>query len=164
MHVCVRLLSLERTRVCSPPPLYPTASPSVQQPSFRELKTTKEVKEFIEKMEGDNGAAFILFKPEEPGEGYSELEVVYVCVYIYICIHVCVFVCVYICIGEGYSELEIVCVCLYICIHVCMCVCAYICIGEGYSELEVVCVFVYIYIHVCVCVCVHMYRRGLLRA
>ena len=93
VHVCVRLLSLERTRVCSPPPLYPTASPSVQQPSFRELKTTKEVKEFIEKMEGDNGAAFILFKPEEPGEGYSELEVVYMCVYIRI--HVCVCVCVY---------------------------------------------------------------------
>ena len=44
-------------------------------------------------MEGDNGAAFILFKPEEPGEGYSELEVVYMCVYIRI--HVCVCVCVY---------------------------------------------------------------------
>jgi len=43
-------------------------------PSFKELKTTKEVKEFIELMEAENGAAFILFKPEEPGEGYKELE------------------------------------------------------------------------------------------
>lgn len=43
-------------------------------PPYQELKTTKEVKEFIEKMEEQKGAAFILFKPEEPGEGYKELE------------------------------------------------------------------------------------------
>jgi hypothetical protein len=40
------------------------------------------VKEFIEKMEEQKGAAFILFKPEEPG---SERLYLFVQAYMYVC-------------------------------------------------------------------------------
>ena len=51
-----------------------TYAQKLAAPPFVEFKTTKEVKEFIDRMETANGSAFILFKPEEPDEGYKELE------------------------------------------------------------------------------------------
>jgi len=43
-------------------------------PAYQELKTTKDVKDFIDRMQEGNGSAFILFRPEEANSGYKELE------------------------------------------------------------------------------------------
>ena len=47
------------------------------KPPLRNLNTTKDVKAFIESMEEKQGAAFILFKPEESGEDFKKLEAAY---------------------------------------------------------------------------------------
>lgn len=46
----------------------------LSQPAFKNLNTTKEVKDFIDRKEEEKGAGFVLFRPEEPSEEFKELE------------------------------------------------------------------------------------------